>query len=268
MVEIKPHGRFYELDEQGCLINESSLDNAQAPWRKLVDDANDRVMSHFGDRLQSLYLSGSIPRGLAVQDVSDLDLIMLLYDDMDSGPHDQEWERTVRSDLVSQYAFLTDAEFSVSTTMDYLSFDMGKVTIKARSCLLYGDDLAQFLPEIKVDRNLAKALDFQLQRCLDQVKRYLKDRPASELDASDTRWIMKRIVCSGMTLVLERAGRFSPDLYPQYETFSEFYPEHKASMRRAMEIAINADTNSPEDDQLLNEFGPWLVTELERHDLA
>lgn len=94
MAEILPLGRFYQTDEQGCLINESRISNVREPWLAAVDDAADRCIRHFSGRLQSLYLRGSVPRGLAVEGVSDIDFVVLLHDDADAGSHDQEWAAT------------------------------------------------------------------------------------------------------------------------------------------------------------------------------
>ncbi len=267
MTEIKPIGRFYETDASGCLINESSIDNIEAPWNEAVGTSAERSIDHFRERLQSLYLRGSVPRGLAVEGASDIDFVVLLYDEVDFGPLDREWATLASEDLTAIFPFVTDVEFSVAPTGDYLSFDMAKVTLKARSCLMYGDDLAQYLPPVKLDHSLANALDFMLEASLKQVHIRLQDRPASELEPFEQRWIMKRIVRSGMTLVLERAGRYSPDLYPQVQCFSEYYPEHEAAMHRALELAINADLEAPDDDGILTQFAPWLVGELKARGL-
>ncbi len=266
MTEIKPIGRFYETDASGCLINESSVDHIEKPWSKAVGTSAERCIEHFRERLQSLYLRGSVPRGLAVDGASDIDFVVLLYDEAEFGPMDQEWASITSEDLKEEFPFATDVEFAIAPTGDYLSFDIAKVTIKARSCLMYGDDLAQYLPEVKVDRSLATALDFMLEPSLKFVNTQLQDRQLSELEGFEQRWIMKRIIRSGMTLVLERAGRYSPDLYPQVQCFSEFYPNHRATMERALEIAINGDLGTA-DETIINEFGPWLVSELAAHGL-
>lgn len=261
MAEILPIGRFYETDANGSLVNESSLDNIEPPWTKAVGTAAERCIQHFAERLQSLYLRGSIPRGLGIEGASDIDFVVLLYDDVGFSPMDREWAHVAGEDLKKEFPFATDVEFAVAPVGDYLAYDMAKVTIKARSCLLYGDDIAQYLPEVRLDRSLAKALDFMLAESLKQLDMRLMGGLYEEIEPFEQRWIMKRIVRSAMTLVLERAKRFSPDLYLQAQCFSEFYPEHAAKIQRALEIAINGDLSSPDDDAIITEFAPWLVFE-------
>jgi predicted nucleotidyltransferase len=262
MAEILPLGRFYETDGQGCLINESRVSSIQAPWLAAVDDAKERCIRHFSDRLQSLYLRGSVPRGLAVEGVSDIDFVVLLRDDAKAADDDREWAASAREELKKLHPFASDIEYAVSPAADYLAYAIAKVTIKVRACLLYGDDLAVSLAPVKPDASLARALDYRLRESLEQFT--VEARPMAELEQDAVRWIAKRIVRSGMSLVLARTQRFSPDLYPQYRCFSECYPQHEATMRRALELAINADFRSPDDDSLLSEFGPWMVGELKR----
>ena len=263
MAEILPLGRFYETDEQGCLINESRVSSIQAPWLAAVDDAKERCIRHFSDRLQSLYLRGSVPRGLAVEGVSDIDFVVLLHDDADARPDDLEWANTARKELKKLHPFASDIEYAVSPTAEYLGYPIAKVTLKVRACLLHGEELAGSLAPVKPDASLARALDYRLEESLAQFT--VEARPPAELQPDAVRWIAKRIVRSGMSLVLARTHRFSPDLYPQYRAFSEFYPQREANMRRTLELAINADFRSPDDDSLLSEFGPWMVGELQQH---
>ena len=46
-----------------------------------------------------------------------------------------------------------------------------------------------------------------------------------------------------MVLVVSRAQVFSRDLYYCYELFAKFYPQQEATMRQALEFALNPTEN-------------------------
>ena len=46
-----------------------------------------------------------------------------------------------------------------------------------------------------------------------------------------------------MALVISRAKVFSRDLYYCYELFAKFYPQEEATMRQALEYALNPREN-------------------------
>jgi hypothetical protein len=66
-------GRYLSLDENGYVISDVAADRVGAVWQPLVTFVRDALMERKGVR--SVYLRGSIPRGLAMENVSDADFI-------------------------------------------------------------------------------------------------------------------------------------------------------------------------------------------------
>ena len=86
MNEVTKNGTFLDVDEHGNLISDAAFDKIVSPWREAVDYARQLEIQRLGDRLHSLYLRGSVPRGAALLDRSDLDLFAVLFDNESAPP--------------------------------------------------------------------------------------------------------------------------------------------------------------------------------------
>ncbi len=77
MIEIQKHGAVLHTDPDGYLIPDVSLDNIVPPWDEAVDFIKNAYIGHLGESLHSVYIRGSVARGLAVEGISDLDSFAL-----------------------------------------------------------------------------------------------------------------------------------------------------------------------------------------------
>jgi uncharacterized protein len=73
------------LGSDGCIRREGSLDQVPPGYRQVVADLREGVAAQFGARLHGAYLYGSIPRGTAVPGRSDLDAVILLCGEPQTG---------------------------------------------------------------------------------------------------------------------------------------------------------------------------------------
>ncbi len=68
---IQKIGHLMRMDSEGYLINECNWEAIQLPWLTLVEALGNICIEELGDRLHSLYLRGSVPRGQAILNIHD-----------------------------------------------------------------------------------------------------------------------------------------------------------------------------------------------------
>ena len=73
------------LDASGRVRREGDLGRVGPAFSPLVTQTEWALRAEFGERLHSLYLYGSVPRGTAVEGRSDLDVSVVLHDRVDDG---------------------------------------------------------------------------------------------------------------------------------------------------------------------------------------
>ena len=73
---VREHGRFMELDEQGAIVNDADMSRVELEWRPAVESVRQawlRLPPAVDTlRLFSVYLRGSLPRGLGLPGLADL----------------------------------------------------------------------------------------------------------------------------------------------------------------------------------------------------
>jgi uncharacterized protein len=88
------------LDPEGYILPEADLSKVPPAYAGLPASAAGLLLRHFGSRLHSGYLYGSIVRGNAVPGRSDADLVAVLWSP--SADEDRRRARQVERDLLDR----------------------------------------------------------------------------------------------------------------------------------------------------------------------
>jgi hypothetical protein len=132
-IQIKPTGSYFEVDENGYLKNPASLDKVQEKWRPVLEDVVEVYKKHFGDKLINVYVRGSVPKGQAVEDISDLD--SFAYVDLEDDEIESGWQSEARKWLKEKYPFVEDFEIYAESLPENPGF------IISQSLCLYGKEI-------------------------------------------------------------------------------------------------------------------------------
>jgi uncharacterized protein len=267
MTNIKEIGYTAKTDSEGFLINESRWEKVNKKYRPAIDQIVESLKASFPTEIHSIYLRGSLPRGLGIEGVSDIDLLVVVSDFP---------EKTFSHDLISQieieilqhYPFVSGIEvgfYKLKEIIDPRRFGIIPFMIKTYSIPLYGENLQEKLPRYKADAKLANEHIFNLES---QIGMAVEDLEGNE-DTEDIKdcctWIMKIIIRCGMALVIEKEQTYTRDLYPAYDLFSKHYPEQKKEMEKALLLAINPSEEPAEITSFLKSgFGTWIMEEADK----
>ena len=69
---------------------------------------------------------------------------------------------------------------------------------------------------------------------------------------------------TGFELVMERANKYTRDLYPCYKAFADYYPEKESQMKEILHYALNPTDDMEKIRKLRGDFFPWLVEEVKK----
>jgi hypothetical protein len=254
-------GSVLTTDENGFIINESSLDKIKSPWREAVEEIKQAYLDNTKDSLKSIYVRGSVAKGEAIEGISDIDTLAIITQDID-----KSWIKPIRKTLDTKFTFSTGVEFSFLKYDELLNSDNlanYKFLIKTQSVCIYGDDISDEIENFKADIKTANILiPKNLKIVFENTIKGIVNNQDKEDIQEWCRWVMKRILRAGFVLVIDQEKVFTRDLYPSYKIFSKYYPEKEYEMRMALELAIN-----PVDDveviiNFINTFGFWLEAEV------
>lgn len=111
MTKILPLGKLFSTNQNGFIINDCHPNKILPPWTSLVQELRQTCLQTWSSRLQALYLRGSVPRGLAILNCSDLDSFALLSGEITL--EDIEQSRQLCQTLNRRYLFCKKSVYMV-----------------------------------------------------------------------------------------------------------------------------------------------------------
>jgi uncharacterized protein len=255
MIAPRRIGRFLVTDSLGYVQPDVAIDLIGSVWRPLVNFVVSDLMNRNGVR--AVYLRGSIPRGLAIENFSDADFIY--FSDTEFERADSVVEETAKTHfpILSELKLfrLNRAIFDkIHGPQQRPYFHM---LIKTQSLFLAGDDVAKHIEPFRIGPEMVSHV-FALENEFVKSQQWLLNLPTSipneqkkTIERSVRRWISKRIVRSGFEATMNRTDHFTRDLFLCYEQFEMFYPEHAKQMYQVLGNCLNGDHSAAKYGELV-----------------
>ena len=237
----------------------------QGEWSEAVEVLKDAYLERWGDAVHSIYIRGSVAKGLAVKGISDLDSFAVMQPRWDNTvTHEalEAWMEKVEGVIQTTFPFVESIEVGLEAYNGVLDrANIYTFIIKTDAVCVHGESLARKIDPYKPDAEIA----FQTRYFREHLNYFLDEYP-QEPDgekADFLAWLMRRFLRLGMELVMMKEQRYTRDLYLCYESFAKHYPGREGEMYRALELALNPEA-SRESERFAQTFGAWLEGEAER----
>lgn len=240
-MELKRIGSYIETDEQGFLQSQADAQNINVAWLPAVEAVKWVYLGSWRDDIHSIYIRGSLAKGLAIEDTSDIDSFAVLEPGCRSPVVPEAFDAyatTVEQQVQQEWPFVAGVELGVVPFEE--AQDRGNIyafIIKVEAACIFGEDLAQSIAPFKLGPEVA----FQTRYFRKHRDIFLSEYPKEPEHGKPEllNWMMRRFLRLGMELVMVEEGRYTRDLYLCYESFAQHYPEKTPEMYRALELAIN-----------------------------
>jgi hypothetical protein len=251
-IEIKPLGSYFDVDEEGYIINPTSKDKVQEKWTPVIDDAVEAYKHAYGDHLRHVYVRGSVAKGEAIEGVSDLDTFA--YVDIPSEEIEHEWVDQAEIKLKESYPFVSKIELEAYPITD-IEID---TSVLNQSLGVFGSDVE--VPRLKIGKELAVNTP-GFQKRINECRSVLEKEEDDEMIKKECVGFMKWLLRVGFEITMERSQKYTRDLYRCYETFSEYYPEKEFKMKEVLGLALNPIADKEKLKEIVGDFGMWLLEE-------
>jgi uncharacterized protein len=238
MIEPRRIGRFLIVDEYGNVQPDVAAERIGDTWKPLVGFVRDALMSR--PEVGSVYLRGSIPRGLAIENVSDADFVYFSEARFDAE------DDALQKSTATNFPFVNGIELS---RLDQAAFDRihrrqrrpyFHMLLKTQCLFLAGDDIAHNIAPFRIGPDLVSHV-FSLAQEFSRLPNWLEEGRQTGAEQSVRQWFSRRIVRSGFEVTMDRSKRFTRDLYLCYEDFAKFYPIWSQSMYRVLTNCLNGE---------------------------
>ena len=256
-MKIENIGSYIETDEEGYLINPTSAEKIQEEWRPVIDSVTHTYINNFGVDLKSVYIRGSVAKGTAIMNISDIDTFAIV--DLPKEKINNKWVHDAEKDIVSKFPFATGVELTGVSASD---IPKNVKIILNQALLVYGEP--QDFPRMKMDKDLAIHAP-NIEGRLKSVSSFFENDKTADEIKDFCAWIMKGYLRIGLEILIEKSGKYSRDLYKCYEVFSEYYPDKKDQMREILELAIEPTSDKKTILRISENLGEWLLSEAKRN---
>jgi hypothetical protein len=247
--KIYPTGKFNELDTDGFILNSGIYPVIQEVYAATVQKSIDLVLEKFSEIIHSVYLRGSVAKGIAIHDVSDIDFIFIAKREITKAEKNILYDE-IEPKICTEFPFINGIELHFIPQNDVKN-NWVQFMMSTQCICIYGEDLNPSLPKFKIDKS-AFAHILTLEKDIDDTFE----------DKHSCTWIMKRIVRVGFEICMIRAQKYTRDLYPCYQVFSEYYPERKEEMYEALTFAIFPIDDKEKIDSILGNLGKFLIEQI------
>jgi uncharacterized protein len=248
MIEPQRIGRFLYVDEFGYVQPDVAIDRVDKIWTPFIEALLRALTKRQGGR--SVYLRGSIPRGLAIENVSDADVIYFSEFNFDSA--DSALEKAVEA----EFPFLKGLELFRLDRSTFNRVNHPKqrpyfhMLLRTQSLLLAGDDLTRDIEPFKIGPDMVSHV-FSLEKEFSGLPGRLDAAPRAGVERTMRQWFSRRIVRSGFEVTMDRSHCFTRDLYLCYEQFARFYPQRSKQMYQVLVNCLNGEENPVQYSELV-----------------
>jgi hypothetical protein len=251
------------MDASGLILNDAHTDQIRPPFRALVDDVVQAYTRHISADIDSIYITGSVARGLAVEGLSDLNAVAVLAARVDPDLVLQDWIPTAEAALRAQHPCVTDVQLELwpyySVFTDPARFAVAAFVLKTHSACVWGVDLSSQLPDYRITPAIANDDLVQLADDLADARAALQADPDETTVRIWTRFAAKCILRAGFGLVQMQEGVHTRDADLCYHYCARHYPGHADDLRRALSYVDQPPSRADQALTFLDTVGAWMI---------
>ncbi len=207
-------------------------------YKEFVEQFISRVTRVNDENVHSIYICGSIPKGIAELYKSDADFTIVLNTQLSKVERDEIVK--IKSDLLNEYPFVTKIDTTVLTVLDVKNApsDLG-FWIKIICHCIYGMDLGDEVPEINANSELILRLLSDFEVSINRIKHKLNCIEDKDEIGKTIRGYSKRLIRSLYTLLLEDIGEWHDDILVMKNTLCSHMKENNQLIERLFHSYMN-----------------------------
>lgn len=218
--------------------------NIQDEYKAFVDAYTAGLRSEFGEKIHSIYMCGSIPKGTAKPFKSDADFTIVC-----------ERPEEIDYDIVSGLKDKVLEEYPLVTKIDTVICSLDDVRskpnewgfwIKIICVCIYGADIGDEVPLIQISPEFILDLNSDTEEAVNRVRGFLSAASNDTLKSRYTKGYSKRLIRALYSLVLEDTGVWEDDISKMKSAISDYSDIDSALVDYLYECYLNSNVDIEE----------------------
>jgi hypothetical protein len=262
----RPRGRLWRI-ENGVIQNDAHPDIIQAPFRAVVDDVVKAYTGAISADIDSIYITGSVARGLASEGESDLNSFAVLAATSDPDLVLQDWVADAEDALGARHPAVTGVQLELwpyySVFTDPSRFSVGAFIIRTHSACVWGVDLSTQLPDYRVSPAIANDDLVQIADDLADALDAIRDDPRAEVVRLWCRYAARCFLRSGFGLVQMQEGVHTRDADVCRDYLVRHFPARAGDFQQALLYAHQPTGTARDALRFLEAAADWIIPRAE-----
>ncbi|WP_020615537.1 nucleotidyltransferase [Paenibacillus daejeonensis] len=181
----------------------------QSEYKDFVDKYIDHILAEFKDKIHSIYMCGSIPKGTATPFKSDADFTIVC---MNTKVVDHERLSKIKDRLLEEYPVLTKIDTTICSMDDVLSKpNEWGFWVKIICVCIYGHDVGEEVPPILISPAFILDLNKETKEEVVRIHRLLSNANDNTMKTRYIKGYSKRLIRALYSLVLVDTGVWQDD---------------------------------------------------------
>lgn len=260
-------GRTIGVDSNGY-IGTIPHGPIQSTFLAVVDDLRSMLFDPFGHRVDSAYLYGSVARGEAVPERSDLDVVLVLH-------NKPAWQdamdiETARQALEIRHPEVLKVDFDVGFREEVLApenLHRWGFWLKHHCRCIHGYDLARNLAPFRPSREIACAVNGDFSDVLDGYARRIETESDAAAISRMAREASRKLIRATNVLRPVESTAWPESLEDHVTLFRHAYPQMAQEGAFFLSFAAPSENGQPQviaSDFVnrLRVFSKWMLNEL------
>lgn len=263
-------GRLWQVDKRGYLINDAKKEYIDPIYKGVIDDVVKAFVNNIGDDLHSIYITGSIPRGLATVGTSDIDVFAVLEYYTEPELVMRDWLPLAEAELRAKHDIVSDIQMEIWThgwlLDDPAEFSISAFILKTHAVCIWGIDMSPDVTNYRFsdrDIRLAIANDdiVQIEPDIQEAIEAIDDDNSADNIRYWCKRISKNMIHAMFGLVIADEAIHTRDIDISVDYILKHYPAYESEVKQAVDFIVSPTGSKQILRTYLDTFGQWLIDE-------
>lgn len=218
------------------LIKEININN---DYKDFVESFKTKLIDEFGEKIHSIYMCGSIPKGTAKPYESDADFTILCENSRDI---DRSKLASLKEKVLEEFPLVTKIDTTVCTLDDVRSKpNEWGFWVKIICVNIYGVDFGEVVPPIVISQQLVLDLNSDTKQSINRVNDALGNTTDNKMKCRYIKGYSKRLIRALYSLILEDVGEWQDDISEMKKLIIRFSEINPSLVEYLYECYLNSD---------------------------
>ena len=257
----------FGLDPDGFILSEVSQDKILPEYWRIIKASIAALEASLPSVVHSVYAYGSVARGSAVWEKSDLDLLVVFKRKLTIQERDalitlQEGLSNRHRALVREVG-IADATCTYAEMTDPANKYSWGAYLKILCVCVYGENLAELFENFKVSPDIAVGFNGDASEAVRNAIHKIADAKTDEEVSKAAASVARKLTRTCYMMVMTRAQVWTTELGEQAELFLRYFPEKREFIRTLQDWIDNPPLNRESILETLQNDCSWVIANFE-----